>query len=625
MPKSAIEDKTTKRGAIVPAYNDGKEWRFLGRIKTHRPKLAIRPFGNYLIAKTIPSLDLKSIGEYDRYQNSVPILDQGQIGCHDDKTEVLTEHGWKLFSEYDRKSLVGTMNQFNGQLEFQLPTAFHAYDIDSYLYYSINRCVDFAVSCNHRMLVKKWNQRKRTLEDHFEFVSADNMGWYFGLPHATSGYNGVELGKVKIGQRWMSGDSFVALVALVISNGWVGSTENNYNRVSFCCFNEKYYDMVAKVACKLGFTNQPNRQGNWLCSDVELAQWFRDNAFIGHDSYTSPYKRVPDIIKTISSRQVKLFLDFFMDKHVASDGSRDFFSSSQRMIDDLQELLLHIGKRGTIGERVPRKAYIKGREIEPGYMGYNLGERTTDRLSIDKKDHIVEDRYKGTIFCASVPNSTLVTRRNGSILISGNSCTAHATTTALEKVRDLAGQTYVALSADSLYAQINNDQDQGSDPADAITALQQNGICTLEEVPDDFIYWRNIPQKAKDNAKRFRISANGVYQCANFNEMVTADYLGFGVTLTICVGNNFEPTKRNNYVVGYTPGAGNHCIAGGEAFRFDSKGNPQYRFRNSWTTQWGQDGCAWLTPMHIDNQPYLEIYAIQWALDDPQDPSNISK
>lgn len=199
-------------------------------------------------------------------------------------------------------------------------------------------------------------------------------------------------------------------------------------------------------------------------------------------------------------------------------------------------------------------------------------------------------------------------------------CCGHSHTTGIMKARDSAGYTFQALSADSLYAQVNGGHDGGSDPADCITALEQNGVCLLSEVPDQWVLWQNIPDSAKANAKRFRIVAAGVYQCANFAEVVTADYLGFSTTFTINVGPNFGPGSDG--LVGFWPGYANHCVAGGEAFRIQN-GIPQYRGRNSWGTQWGQNGLFWIEAKHIDSQPGAECYAITWALEDPQDTSNI--
>lgn len=199
------------------------------------------------------------------------------------------------------------------------------------------------------------------------------------------------------------------------------------------------------------------------------------------------------------------------------------------------------------------------------------------------------------------------------------SCVGHSHCAAMMKARDIMGATFISLSPDGLYAWINGGQDNGADPADAIAALTATGIPTLADVPDNYILLSSISAAAKTNALRFRIVPAGVYKCANFAEMVTADYLGFAVTLTINVGNNFGPDSSG--LVGFAGGFANHSVSAGEAKRTVS-GAPQFRFRNSWNTSWGINGCAWCNTQHIDSQPGVELYAIQWTLVDPQDPLN---
>jgi hypothetical protein len=233
--------------------------------------------------------------------------------------------------------------------------------------------------------------------------------------------------------------------------------------------------------------------------------------------------------------------------------------------------------------------------------------------------HPVIDLKEIGPFDYSQPNIPILDQKQN------GSCTAHGWTTALMKARERAGMSYVALSPDSLYAQINDGVDEGSDPADAVGALAKNGICQLSEVPDNFILWEQIPNQAKENAKRFRIETKEVYRCTGesgsiFNEMVTAAYLRFSIVLTVCVGPNFNPDP--NGVVGYSRGQGNHCTAGDNKFEFDSKGNPLYWAINSWTNQWSIGGKYKITRKHIDSQPNVEVFALRLPLSDPQDPAN---
>lgn len=572
----------TKSGREMPAFWDGTEHRILGRVKSDKPKMYVPPFSQYLAAIGAPVIDLNSIPDYDRYQKNVPILDQDGLGCHTEDTEVLTDKGWRLWSEYNWEDSIGTMNPFNGILEYQKPTAKHIYDYKGDIYHSNNRSLDFAVTPNHRMFIRKWDESKRTLSNKYSMEEIQNCGWYFGLPHAPKGYIGVNLDKISIGNyKNIPGDDFVSLVSLILSDGWAGSSEATKNLVSFCCFNEKRYDKVAKLAQKLGFNERPSRKGVWFKTDSILAEWVRQNCY-NSNIFGAHTKQIPDIIKGVSNSQLNLFIDFYGDKHTTSEDSRSFYSVSKSLVDGLQEILLKMGKRGSIYHREARSTKMKdGREIkkENCHSDYTLIERRADRLSIDKKKHLYIEKYNGNVYCATVPNGLIVTRRNNSILVSGNSCCGHSFSTTVMRARDSAGMTFQGLSADSLYAQVNGGHDGGSDPADCVDALEKNGICLLSDVPDQWVLWENISASAKQNALRFRIPAGGIYQCKNFAEVVTADYLGFSVNFTVNVGANFGPGSDG--VVGFAGGYANHCVAGGEAKR-TVNGQVQYRFRNSW-------------------------------------------
>jgi hypothetical protein len=347
---------------------------------------------------------------------------QGDEGaCSSADTEVLTSSGWKLWPDCDRSELLGTVNPSTHELEFQSPIAWQEFEHDGPMHYIDHKSMDFAVTPDHRMLVRPWNESQRTLASEFSFTQAKDIGWYSGSMPAPAGWRGVELDALSIGRRRYSGDDFLALLALVTSDGWAGSTENTRNRVSFCCFRPDRYEMVAALAHRLGIGEQPNRKGVWQFSDPDLAAWLRANAYTG-GVYRSPHKRVPPIVQQASSRQIKLFLEFFGDQHVAASERRSFFSSSAELVDDLQILLLKLGRRSGIYERDARDARINDRDVLAANCtrDMTLNEWTGDRLSIERKRQIQVESYRGPVYCATVPNGTLVTRRNRQVLISGN-------------------------------------------------------------------------------------------------------------------------------------------------------------------------------------------------------------
>jgi hypothetical protein len=198
-------------------------------------------------------------------------------------------------------------------------------------------------------------------------------------------------------------------------------------------------------------------------------------------------------------------------------------------------------------------------------------------------------------------------------------CVCNALISAVEEERLFAGQTLQAFSPAALYALVNGGSDNGSDPRDAITEWQSKGLCLASDVPPDtWILAADLPPAAMLTALRFRGSALAVYQIANFAELVTADWLGFGTTLTINVGDNFGPDSSG--LVGVTNGPGNHQMAGGRGYR-RVNGRPQLKLRQSWG-EWGLAGYCYAEEPSILGQQQPLMFAYRWVLSDPLDVTN---
>lgn len=75
--------------------------------------------------------------------------------CYDDQTEVLTDHGWKLFKDVDDNDLVASLT--DGKLSFVKPTQYVEADHHGDLYHVAAENVDLAVSPNHNMYVSLRN------------------------------------------------------------------------------------------------------------------------------------------------------------------------------------------------------------------------------------------------------------------------------------------------------------------------------------------------------------------------------------------------------------------------------------------------------------------------------------
>ena len=91
--------------------------------------------------------------------------------CYDDKTEVLTNNGWKLFKDLTQDDMVFTRNE-DGYAEFQKPIDYITYKYNGEMYHYKSQNVDLCVTPNHNLLMKKYDIRT---DSDYALVPAENI------------------------------------------------------------------------------------------------------------------------------------------------------------------------------------------------------------------------------------------------------------------------------------------------------------------------------------------------------------------------------------------------------------------------------------------------------------------
>ena len=156
----------------------------------------------------------------------------------------------------------------------------------------------------------------------------------------------------------------------------------------------------------------------------------------------SPNKYIPKEIKNLCPRQLKILLDAMClgDGHtryridarynIPSKETR-YYTASEQLADDVQEILLKIGISGNIVVvRDKDKDYdtkIKGRKITPNYdeLAVSFVFKNEPLVNYNKqnknKAHHEWVDYVGMVYCLEVPNHIIYVRRNGKPCWSGNS------------------------------------------------------------------------------------------------------------------------------------------------------------------------------------------------------------
>lgn len=140
-------------------------------------------------------------------------------------------------------------------------------------------------------------------------------------------------------------------------------------------------------------------------------------------------KFVPDLVKNMSARQLRIFLDHYL----AGDGTYDVRGNhtrwravtvSRRLAEDIQEIAQKVGLSASVRVRVAKAdtrigdRVIRKENIRPIYSVVGR----TSRLAPIWRAEAVDD-YDGDVRCVSVPNEILYVRRNGYPVWCGNTIT----------------------------------------------------------------------------------------------------------------------------------------------------------------------------------------------------------
>lgn len=207
-------------------------------------------------------------------------------------------------------------------------------------------------------------------------------------------------------------DDWLRFFGLWLAEGSAYKTKKEYI-VKIACFGKKK-ETVKEWLSRLPF--------HFIETDTGFSILKKQLAIYLMQFGKAPQKFIPRFIKELSSRQVKIFLDAFMfgDGNIETE---TFTTSSKRLADDLQELILKAGWASIIrriSKESRKEKFLKGHIIKSNHDIYKI------RIS---KNHLTPKIYKNSfskvpyddyVYDVTVPNHTLYVRRNGKACWSSN-------------------------------------------------------------------------------------------------------------------------------------------------------------------------------------------------------------
>lgn len=320
--------------------------------------------------------------------------------CLLEDTEILTKNGWKKIDTINENDIIINVVQKIGE-----PSLSIAEDkvIKKYIYGGQNEVYfvggkngavfDFVVTPEHELIYRSSKRKGYIFKDKAKNVFKRKMAGTI-LPVATQ--SNLPEYNIK--------DDLLKLIAWIITEGHF---RQKYNYI-YIYQNEGSKSKEIKkilITLKISFTIQKKYNKNGKKHIVFNLGRNKDILSLINK------KIIPDWAFQLSDRQTKLFID----ELIKGDGHKgkkekigSYFSGSEELIDKLQILAITHGlcANKTIINSKPNKTY-----------SLYFSDRQWRHLS----QYIELQNVNQKVWCVSTLNGTIITRRNGKVIIVGNS------------------------------------------------------------------------------------------------------------------------------------------------------------------------------------------------------------
>ncbi len=361
--------------------------------------------------------------------------------CYDKETECLTKDGWKKYFELTFEDDIATFNKGTGALEYQKPEGFYINHYKGDMIHfggtDTDKRIDVMVTPDHRMLVqdKKCLGRypgkkyyKYGYTDEWKVVKSQDVRRFAKFRACVDSFEG-EMDKevVEIGDRIFHIDDYLQMIGWYLSEGgWWQWSENAFAVSVSQVVGSEHISECRQLFGKLGFRSSINNQGCEIFSLSGKPLAIHFNAFLGHRCEN---KKIPDWVRNLPREKLRILVDTMVkgdghDQRTAKWKDKtyerryiQYFTTSKQLADDLQDVVFKLGYVPTIKPKWTHTSKKQGYTIQWSETS-EIGKFPV--VGLHGKPVSRRVPYDDTIWCVMVPNTFFATRRNGKVLLNGN-------------------------------------------------------------------------------------------------------------------------------------------------------------------------------------------------------------
>lgn len=347
--------------------------------------------------------------------------------CYDETTEILTHRGWIQFNDLKINDKVASLTT-NNQLTYQNPSQIQKYNYNGDMYYLKTNQLDLCVTPNHEMwvskrLIENGNKVKVYTKEMAKQIIGQvryyqkNVDSYLAPQHESNkftipAYKNTPAKKVDM-------LSWLLFFGIWLTQGCVSN-----GSVIISADKQQVKNVLLEVVPKMNYTiksckyHEADKITNrWEIHDIQLAHLIQ-NYKLGYDID----KPLPEWVWSLSTEQSRILIEGMLlaNSHTTM---RIYDTSSTKLADDFQRLCLHAGwsanKKLRENDGVVRK--INGKTTNANTWRLTI-VTTQNNPKVNKNKQMDKYiKYKGIVYCCTVPNGIVYVRRNGMVAWCGNS------------------------------------------------------------------------------------------------------------------------------------------------------------------------------------------------------------
>ncbi|MGF3022650.1 terminase gpA endonuclease subunit [Methylobacterium aquaticum] len=354
------------------------------------------------------------------------------LDCFDPETELLTSTGWVRVDRLRGDFEFATVNLETDAIEYQRPTKLVSRHHRGEMVRIEGRRVDALVTPNHRMVTYRRNPvdpvaRVTLAKDLTVWHTLKLTGEWAGedverivLPEVSMEIPGR--GGMFEPERSVDAGDWFEFLGWYVAEGHQ-RVRGRSQAVVISQNPGAKHDRIRALLDRLGFRYRVTGDRQFVVVSRQV--------FAGIAGCEDPgtergafRKRVPALVKGATPALIERFVEAaILGDGWVQDGFRTYATVSPLLADDMQELFLKLGRSANVKVREGVPYEIRGRAGADTHLQYHVSETKTAAASLRRSDNsplFSTVDYDGMVYCVTVPNGTVVARRNGKMMVAGN-------------------------------------------------------------------------------------------------------------------------------------------------------------------------------------------------------------